>query len=93
MSAFNLVLDFVLIAAAVWMIVTVRGLGGVIGKGLNLITIGALILGMAHLISTGLRAFITFPDLTVESFIHRLIVLVGFIVLVVGFRQIETIKR
>jgi hypothetical protein len=91
MSTINFILDIVLVLAALWMVVTVRGLGGVIGKGLNLITIGAVILGAAHLISTLDKPLIT--DGPTESFVHRVIVLIGFIVLALGFRQIETIKK
>ena len=87
----NLILDIVLILAAVWMVITVRGLGGIIGKGLNVITVGAVILGAAHLISTLDKNFIT--DAPTESFVHRIIVLIGFVVLALGFRQIETIKK
>jgi len=91
----NGLLDVILIAAAIWMVITVRGLGGIIGAGLNLITIGAVILGFAHLISTVIKS-IWGPDVlpaTTEALIHRLIVLVGFIVLVWGFRRIEAIKK
>lgn len=91
MSTINFILDIVLVLAALWMVITVRGLGGVIGKGLNLITIGAVILGAAHLISTLDKPLIT--DGPTESLVHRVIVLIGFVVLALGFRQIETIKK
>ena len=94
----NIILDIILIVAAVWMVIVVRGLGGIIGAGLNLITIGALILGLAHLISEIVKAlWVTPPGSPLtgpqEAFIHRLIVLLGFIVLVWGFRRIEAIKK
>jgi hypothetical protein len=93
-STLNVILDVVLIVAAVWMVITVRGLGGVIGRGLNLITIGALILGVAHLLATGLLSpgLVTWDSAT-HGFVHRVVVLVGFLVLVFGFRQIGTIKK
>ena len=95
MPTLNLILDLVLIAASVWMVFVVRGLGGVIGRGLNLITVGAVILGIAHLLATGLTALdqTNSIDGPTESFIHRLIVLGGFLVLVLGFRRIRQIKR
>jgi hypothetical protein len=93
-STINIVLDVVLVVAAIWMVITVRGLGGIVGRSLNLVTIGAVILGVAHLLSTVLKATTTLGDTPpLESMIHRLIVLVGFIVLVVGFQQIRELKR
>jgi hypothetical protein len=87
-SDLNIVLDVVLIVAALWMVMTVRGIGGIVGKTLTFIVIGAVILGVAHLLAT----------LTADAFgrwnqtIHRLVVLVGFVFLVYGLRQLKTIK-
>ena len=93
MPTVNTTLDVVLIVAAVWMVIVVRGLGGVIGKGLNWITIGALVLGIAHLLDTLMRGIIgTGWDGPTYSFAHRLIVLAGFVILIVGFQQIQKIK-
>jgi hypothetical protein len=92
----NLILDVVLVLAAIWMVVTVRGLGGIVGRSLNLVTIGAVILGMAHLLSTILKRTTLLGEQVnapLESMVHRLIVLVGFIVLAVGFQQIRELKR
>jgi hypothetical protein len=88
----NFILDIILIAASAWTVVTVRGMGGVIGRGLNLITIGIVILGMAHLLSTAMK-YLQLIDPVNESIVHRVIVLVGFVVLVLGFRKINTINR
>jgi hypothetical protein len=88
----NFTLDVILIIAAIWMVMTVRGLGGIIGRGLNLITIGAVILGFAHLISTLDRALFSL-DASTDAIVHRVIVLIGFLVLVIGFRQINAINK
>ncbi|HLY26382.1 MAG TPA: hypothetical protein VKQ72_08590 [Aggregatilineales bacterium] len=94
MATLNPILDVVLVLAAIWMVIVVRGLGGVIGRGLNWITIGALVLGIAHLLDTLMRAVIgTGLDGPTYSFIHRIVVLAGFIVLIVGFQQIQTLKK
>ena len=37
----NVILDFVLVAASIWMVYSVRGVGGMVGRTLNLIVIGA----------------------------------------------------
>jgi hypothetical protein len=92
----NLILDVVLVLAAIWMVITVRGLGGIVGRSLNLVTIGAVILGMAHLLSTILKRTTLLGESVnapLESMVHRLVVLVGFIVLAVGFQQIRELKR
>jgi hypothetical protein len=108
LTILNTVLDVVLILAAIWMVITVRGLGGIIGKGLNLITVGAVVLGVAHLISTVLQTlFFNTPvtdsmgmpipamsmNTSMEGLIHRVFVLIGFMFLIIGFRQIGTIKQ
>ena len=92
----NLILDVVLVLAAIWMVITVRGLGGIVGRSLNLVTIGAVILGVAHLLSTVLKRTTLLGESVnapLESMVHRLVVLVGFIVLAVGFQQIRELKR
>jgi hypothetical protein len=89
MQSANIVLDLILIAASVWMILAVRGIGGMVGRTLNFIVIGTVILGVAHLQAT----------LTADMFgsangtIHRVVVLVGFIFVAFGFRQIAAMKR
>ncbi|MCA9913214.1 MAG: hypothetical protein KC496_07685 [Anaerolineae bacterium] len=85
----NIVLDIVLILASLWMVQSVRGIGGVVGRTLTFIVIGAVILGIAHL-----QASFT-ADIFNEwnSTIHRAVVLVGFIFLVIGFRQLSVMKR
>jgi hypothetical protein len=88
----NTILDFVLIAAAIWMIFTVRGIGGIMGRTLNLIVVGAIILGIAHLLAT-LGTSVLHLDGTLNNFIHRLIVLAGFVFLVLGFRQLAELKK
>lgn len=93
-SLVNLVMDFVLVVAAIWMVIVVRGIGGIVGKSLNLIVAGAIVLGVAHLIATfaGPGQLSIFDGPT-NNFVHRLIVLGGFVLLVFGFRQIRAIKE
>lgn len=88
----NLILDFVLVAAAVWMVIEVRGLGGIVGSSMGRIVLGALVLGFAHLIATFGTSTLGL-DGPLNNFIHRLIVLFGFVLLVAGFRKMAEIKR
>ena len=85
----NVILDLVLIAASVWMIFSVRGIGGIVGKTLNWIVIGAIILGIAHLQATLTASLFGAANGT----IHRVVVLVGFVVLVFGFRQLKEMRE
>lgn len=84
----NLILDIVLVIASLWMLISVRGLGGIVGKTLYLITIGAIILGFAHLIATAASSLLGW-DAAFNNFVHRLIVLLGFILVALGFRQVR----
>ena len=85
----NVILDIVLVLAAIWMVFTVRGIGGVVGRTLSFIVIGAVILGFAHLQATFTGDIFGSWNGTV----HRVVVLVGFLFLVVGFRQLRVMKR
>jgi hypothetical protein len=85
----NIALDIILILASLWMVQSVRGIGGVMGRTLTFIVIGAIILGMAHLIaSVQGNSFAPW-----DGTIHRAIVLLGFVFLVIGFRQLNVMKR
>ncbi len=89
-STINVILDVILIIASVWMLMTIRGIGGLMGRTLTFIVIGAVILGAAHLIAT-----LTGPivgDAALNNVIHRVIVLVGFVFLALGFRQLKAMK-
>ena len=91
METIIIILDFVLIAAAGWAIWAAKGLGGVVGKAFNFILGGMILLGLAHISET-----ITFELLSWEidlvELTHRLIVLSGFVLLTMGFQQIQKIK-
>jgi hypothetical protein len=91
-ATLNIIFDFILVIASIWMIIAVRGVGGIFGRTLNLIVAGAIILGIAHLLAT-LGANVLGLAAPLNNFIHRIIVLIGFVVLVFGFRQLQEIKK
>jgi len=86
-STMNVILDIILILASLWMVWEVRGIGGIMGRTLTFIVIGAVILGFAHL-----QATLTAGVFEYNTTIHRAVVLLGFIFLVVGFRQLRAVK-
>ncbi len=81
-------LDFVLIAAGFWMANTARQMQmrGAVGSTLRQVSIGAVVLGFAHLIETVL--FEVF-DVGTEAneLVHRVIILIGFLFIANGLRQ------
>ena len=87
----NIILDVILVIAGLAMVWSARGIGGIVGRTLTYIVVGALITGFAHLFATLTPKM--FFDGTYDGPIHRLIVLVGFIFLVIGFRQLQSMKR
>lgn len=94
----NILLDVILIAASIWMVVTVRGIGGAVGKTLTYIVIGTVILGIAHLLASLTGSMFVLNEGTPDeikygSTVHRVVVLIGFFVLVWGFRQLQAMKR
>jgi hypothetical protein len=92
LPAINLILDFVLVAASFWMVIAVRGIGGIFGRTLNLIVAGAIILGIGHLFSDFTLGILKWSG-DFNNFVHRLVILVGFVVLIIGFRQLSEIKK
>ena len=74
---------------------TVRGVGGAVGKTLTYIVIGTVILGVAHLQATitGRLDTFVFDGVDYNGTVHRVVVLLGFVVLVMGFRQLQAMKR
>ncbi len=91
MANINLVLDIILIVASLWMVFTVRGIGGVVGRTLSLIVIGAVITGLAHLLAT-IVGNLDLWDGPTRSLVHRAVVLVGFLLVVIGFGQVRELK-
>ena len=91
----NIGLDIILIVASIWMVMEVRGIGGAVGKTLTYIVIGTVILGVAHLQATitGEMGIFNIDGTNYNGTVHRVVVLVGFLVLVVGFRQLQAMKR
>ncbi len=98
-NSFNTVLDIVLVLASIWMVFAVRGIGGIVGKTLNLVVIGAIVLGIAHLVATlflpVLNSINNNPAFNgaLNNFIHRLVVLLGFVFLIFGFRQMAQLNK
>lgn len=91
MDTFKILLDLVLIGIGIWMVVTARGLGGVVGKTMKLITTGAIVTGSAHLFATLEGKYFAIGD-GWDAVIHRGIVLAGFLLIAAGFRQIQELK-
>lgn len=88
----NLIFDFILVIAAVWMIFTIRPVGGLWGKAFTLIAWGMMLLGLTHLLET-IMVDIFKMDGELVEFLHRLVFLVGFAMIAVGFKKIaETMK-
>ncbi|HKJ53958.1 MAG TPA: hypothetical protein VKB27_20870 [Gammaproteobacteria bacterium] len=76
-------MDFLLLAIAFWMVVVARGLGGVVGKSMGLVTVGAVVLGLAHLSETVLFEY-AHVAADAGEVIHRVIILLGFVFLTLG---------
>jgi len=92
METVNLILDMSLVAASIWMIFIVRGIGGIVGRTLNIITVGVVILGLAHITETTVAFLVPDLDFEIGEFIHRVMVFIGFFMLVLGFRQIRELN-
>jgi hypothetical protein len=84
METIAIVLDVVLVIAAIAAYLARPRIGGQLSKGLQTLMTGILVLGLAHLIET-LFFTLLFVDRPLNEVIHRLLVAVGFIFVIVGF--------
>ena len=86
------ILDYTLIATAIWAIFAARGVEGLIGRAFGFMVWGMIFLGIAH-VSETLVFEILHWDIALVELVHRLIVLLGFVLLIIGFSQIPKIKK
>jgi len=84
-----LILDFLLVVAALVAYVTRPRLGGQLAKGLRILLVGVMILGFAHMIESFLFLLFNF-DLLANEIFHRLLVGLGFVFVIMGF---STMRR
>jgi hypothetical protein len=85
----NIFLDILLFIALIWMVmVALRGLGGVVGRAINLVTIGVLILGLEHISRRLPVQYLNMSPASLEL-IHTIVAFLGFILLGFGFRKIR----
>ena len=86
-ESINFVLDIILIIMALWMIRYIVGFGGFVERAFRPIIWGALLIGISHLQES---VFIYFFDINLElsEFFHRIIVLIGFALMIRGFHML-----
>ena len=80
----SFVLDVLLIGAAIAAYLARPQVGGAMAKGLRILLVGVMILGMAHLIESMLFAVFHF-GLEINEVLHRLLVVFGFVFVIWGF--------
>lgn len=86
---FNTFMDIVLLLVSFWMAATARkmNMGGAVGKTISLVVYGAVVLGLAHLTETLVSTIYDIPN-EINEMIHRVIVLIGFVLLTIGLRSL-----
>ena len=84
----SLILDLLLIAAAVIAYLARPRIGGALAKGLRVLLIGIMILGLAHFIETLLFAVLQMSH-DANEVIHRLLVGLGFVFVIWGFLKMR----
>jgi hypothetical protein len=80
----SLILDILLVVAAVIAYLARPQIGGTLAKGLRILLVGVMILGLAHLIETILFAILQVGQ-DANEVIHRLLVGTGFVFVIWGF--------
>jgi len=84
----SLTLDVSLIMAAVIAYLARPQVGGALAKGLRILLIGVMVLGLAHFIETILFVVLQVNE-DVNEVIHRLLVATGFIFVIWGFAKMR----
>jgi hypothetical protein len=84
----SLALDVLLIVAAVIAYLARPQIGGALAKGLRVLLIGVMVLGLAHFIETILFGVFQVNQ-DANEIIHRLLVATGFIFVIWGFLKMR----
>ncbi len=85
----SFVLDVLLIVAAVAAYLARPRIGGQLAKGLRILLIGVMVLGLVHFIESGLFFLFSSWPVGVHEVIHRLLVVIGFGFVVFGFAMMR----
>lgn len=94
MEFLSFLMDFVLLAGGLLAVRYAYLVGGSIGhKSLEFMAAGFLVLGFAHLSETLFVKFLPTLDIVVLEVLHRIIVLLGFALLLVGYRRLARFAR
>ncbi len=88
MQIVAIVLDVLLVIAAVAAYLSRPRIGGELAKGLSTLTTGVVVLGLAHLIETLLFAVLNVTT-PLNEVIHRILVGTGFIFVILGFTRMR----
>ena len=84
----SLILDVLLVVAAVIAYLARPQIGGALAKGLRILLIGVMVLGLAHFIETILFAVLHVSQ-DANEVIHRLLVGTGFVFVIWGFMKMR----
>jgi hypothetical protein len=84
----SLILDILLVVAAVIAYLARPHIGGTLARGLRILLIGVMVLGLAHLIETILFAVLQVGQ-GANEIIHRLLVGAGFVFVIWGFLKMR----
>ena len=84
----SLILDVLLVVAAVIAYLARPQIGGTLAKGLRILLIGVMVLGLAHLVETILFAVLHLSQ-DANEVIHRLLVGTGFVFVIWGFMKMR----
>lgn len=82
----NFGLDLIIVLLSLWVLRILIGYGGLLGRALNLIGVGTVIIGGAQLIETVSSTLLNFDVPTVEL-VHRLLLVLGFVFIFIGYRN------
>lgn len=89
MELLSLTIDTILLIIGIIMTYYTYQLGGKIGhNSLNYMIIGFFILGIAHITETLLFWLIPTLSIEIQELTHRLLVLIGFIFIVIGYSKL-----
>jgi hypothetical protein len=85
----NGIFDVILVLTSFWMAYIARKMkiGGAVGATVTLVATGAIVLGFAHLLETVIMSVFAIQN-ELNEFIHRCIILVGFLLLTIGLSSL-----
>lgn len=87
MEILTILSDIVIVFLSIWILLKLKGYGGLIGESLARVGYGTVIIGLSQIIET-IRLDYLRIDLPTLEIVHHLIFILGLVLIAIGFKRL-----